>query len=151
MAKKLTPLERQIYESIKEKIYEKANETFTKSLRKYRSVKGTPSIKNPDIAFILQREQYQKLYSLSQSNFLGQYPKIIAQFRKDYERRYGRKLKFVARGKSNRPSLTEEKKIRKRLLNQKYYYTNKQRKIANQFNTTGFVSYEKRKPVDSLN
>ena len=56
----------------------------------------------------------------------------------------------MARGKSIRPIPTEDKKIRKRLLSQKYYYTNKQRKIANQFNTAGFVSYEKWKPVESL-
>lgn len=150
MAKKLTPLERQIYASINEKIYEKAIETSTKYLRKLKSVKGTPNIKNPNIAVIIKKKQYDKLYRLSQTKFLHQYPNIIAQFRRDYERTYGTKLKFVARGKSIRPILTIDKKIRKRLLSQKYYYINKQRKIANQFNTAGFVSYEKWKPVDSL-
>lgn len=150
MAKKLTPLERQIYERINVEIYEKANETFKKNLRKLRSVKGTPSIKNPNIAVIIKREQYKKLYRLSQTKFLHQSPNVVAQLRKDYERNYGTKLKFVARGKTNRPIPTEDKKIRKRLLSQKYYYTNKQRKIANQFNTAGFVSYEKWKPVESL-
>ena len=150
MAKKLTPLEEQIYASINEKIYEKAIETAKEQLRKLRSVKDTPNIKNPDIAVIIKREQYQKLYRLSQTKFLDQHPNIIAQFQKDYERRYNKKLKFVKRGKSIRPIPTIEKKIRKRLLSQKYYYTNKQRKIANQFNTAGFVSYEKWKPVESL-
>lgn len=146
MAKKLTPLEQQIYASINEKIYE----TSQKLLRKLRSVKKTPNIKNPNIAVIIKREQYKKLYRLSQTKFLHQHPNIIAQFRKDYERTYGKKLKFVARGKTIKPILTVDKKIRKRLLRQKYYYINKQRKIANQFDTAGFVSYENWKPVRSL-
>ena len=150
MAKKLTPLERQIYDSINKKIYEKAKETLTEMLPKIRSVEGTPNIKNPNVVAIIRRKQYQKLYSLSQTKFLRQYPNIIAQLRKDYERNYGKKLKFVARGKSIRPILTVDKKIRKRLLRQKYYYINKQRKIANQFDTAGFLSYEKWKPAQSL-
>ena len=95
------------------------------------------------MAYILKREQYKKLYRLSQTKFVHQYPNVLAHLRQDYERTYGRKLKFVALGTRRKPILTIDRKIRKRLLSQKYYYINKQRKLANQFDTAGFVSYEK--------
>ena len=151
MAKKLSPLEEQIYENIKEKIYDKAIETSTELLRKWRNMKGMRNIIKPDIAVIIKKERYKKLYRLSQTKFLHQHPKIIAQLRKEYETTYGRKLKFVAKGKTIRPILSVDRKIRKRLLRQKYYYINKQKKLAQKFDTTGFVSYEKWKPLDKLN
>ena len=150
MAKKLTPLERQIYENINEETLKKSLNTAKEALRKWMNVKGSPNFKQANVAFILKREQYKKLYHLSQTKFLRQYPNILAQLRKDYERNYGRKLKFVALGRRSKPILTIDRKIRKRLLSQKYYYINKQRKIANKFNTAGFVSFEKWKPVESL-
>lgn len=113
-------------------------------------MKGTRSLIKPNIAVIIKREQYKKLYRLSQTKFLHQHPQIIAQLRKDYESTYGRKLKFVARGKTTRTILTVDRKIRRRLLQQKYYYIRKQRKLAQKFDTAGFVSYEKWKPMDKL-
>lgn len=151
MAKKLTPLERQIYESIQEKIVDKAIKTSTELLRKWRNKKGSVNLKQANVTFIMKREQYKKLYRLSQTKFLHRHPNIIAQLRKDYEINYNRKLKFVARGKTTRTVLTVDKKIRKRLLQQKYYYIRKQRKLAKTFDTAGFVSYEKWHPTDSLN
>lgn len=143
MAKKLSPLEQQIYESIQEKIYEKAIKTSTELLRKWRNKKGSVNLKQANVILVMKREQYKKLYRLSQTKFLHQHPNIIAQLRKDYEVNYGRKLKFVARGKTTRTVLSVDKKIRKRLLQQKYYYIRKQRKLAKSFDTAGFVSYEK--------
>lgn len=149
MAKKLSPLERQIYESIQEKIYEKSIKTATEKLRRWRNRKGS-SIPKPNITFILKREQYKKLYRLSQTKFLQKHPNVVAKLRRDYEINYGKKLKFVAKGRTVRKVYTPEQKIRKKLLNQKYYYINKQRKLAKKFDQAGFVAWHKWHPSDSL-
>ena len=143
MAKKLSPLERQIYENIKDEMLEKAFNTTKEGLWKRKIRKISASLKQANIIFILRREQYKKIYRLGQTKFVHQYPNVFAQLKKDYERDYNRKLKFVALGRRSKPILTIDRKIRKSLLNQKYYYIKKQRKLAQQFDTAGFVSYEK--------